>query len=255
MRGREPCRNPVSSYSMSLQCPRLRKGRGSGRMAPRLRPDASRVEVRVPRSGREIMPGSDTHLVRKVKCDETRPACRKCTSTLRTCDGYSHVQQLPPSSAACQIAALRADLSIDICGCPRSKRSISFFRRRTSPQLAGFFKSEFWGRLVLQTAHREPAVRHAVIALGSLHEASEYRASSMNAARTFALEHYNLAIRELLLPLSQNGAQSVDVCLISCILFTNFEVSAISYTHSPSGCSNDTLHLISPEVPEHERSP
>ncbi|KAH8666980.1 hypothetical protein BX600DRAFT_462995 [Xylariales sp. PMI_506] len=36
--------------------------------------------------------GCLTCRIRRVKCDETRPACMKCTSSLRTCDGYAHVQ-------------------------------------------------------------------------------------------------------------------------------------------------------------------
>jgi hypothetical protein len=39
--------------------------------------------------------------------------------------------------------------------------------------LPGIFDPTFWTRLVLQATHHEPAIRHAVIVLGALHENSE----------------------------------------------------------------------------------
>jgi hypothetical protein len=101
--------------------------------------------------------------------------------------------------------------------------------QRTSPQLAGFFGSDFWERLILQAAYHESAVRHAIVAIGSVHEQFEHQTAMVDVNRVFALEQYNLAIRGLLVPLSQSGKRGVDVCLISCILFTCFEVRPILY--------------------------
>ena len=95
---------------------------------------------------------------------------------------------------------------------------------RTCPQQAGFFGSDFWERLVFQAAYHESAIRHAIVAIGSLHELLERRTVTKDVDKTFALEQYNLAIRDLLIPLSQTGERGVDVCLIACILFTCFEV-------------------------------
>jgi hypothetical protein len=96
--------------------------------------------------------------------------------------------------------------------------------QRTRPQLAGFFSSDFWETFVLQAAYHEPAIRHAIVAIGSIHELFENESAIIDANRTFALEQYHLALRELLAPLSETGQRGVDVCLISCILFTCFEV-------------------------------
>lgn len=95
--------------------------------------------------------------------------------------------------------------------------------RHTCPQLAGFFGSDFWETLVLRAAHHEPAVRHGLIALGSLHE---HQALRPGDHATFALEQYNFAIRGLLSPSSENGRPSADICLITCVLFICFEVRA-----------------------------
>lgn len=106
----------------------------------------------------------------------------------------------------------------------QSKRSFAFFVRRSSPQLAGFFGSDFWERLVLQAAHHETAIRHAIVAIGSSHELLETQPGTKDMDRTFALEQYNFAIRDLLNPTVRNRERSVELCLISCILFTCFEV-------------------------------
>lgn len=173
-----------------------------------------------------------THTVRRVKCDEARPECLRCISTQRVCDGYlpldPHVGSgAHPGASSIGIptstsAAITAGPSIDIHhACETSRRSFSFFIRRTSSQLAGFFGSEFWERLVPQAAHHESAIRHAVVAIGSLHE---QKTVGRDSGVRFALEQYNLAIRALLAPLSQNKEQGVDICLMTCILFACFEV-------------------------------
>ncbi|KAH4069175.1 hypothetical protein HBH98_012240 [Parastagonospora nodorum] len=42
--------------------------------------------------------GCKTCKIRKVKCDEEKPFCKRCTSTGRTCDGYD-VTFRPPSNS------------------------------------------------------------------------------------------------------------------------------------------------------------
>ncbi|KAM3086214.1 hypothetical protein ACMFMG_000351 [Clarireedia jacksonii] len=168
--------------------------------------------------------GCLTCRTRRIKCDETRPACLKCTSASRTCDGYNYDNILPPSgnNPGTQIT-LVSNPTLNIHNTPQSHRSFNFFIQCTSPQLAGFFGSDFWERLVLQAAHHELAIRHAVVAVGSLHELVNDQVEVTDARKCFALEEYNLAIRELLVPLSRDGVRDVDVCLIACVLFTCFE--------------------------------
>ncbi|KAM0172516.1 hypothetical protein ACHAPF_007395 [Botrytis cinerea] len=124
------------------------------------------------------------------------------------------------------MSLITTNSSFDILSSPQSKRSFAFFMQRTCSQLAGFFGSDFWERLVLQTAHHESAVRHAVVALGAIHELSEQKAQISDIDKAFALEQYNFAIRDLLAPLSRNEKRGVDVCLIACIIFANFESMA-----------------------------
>ncbi|KAF5967687.1 C6 zinc finger domain-containing protein [Fusarium coicis] len=88
------------------------------------------------------------YLVRRVKCDEARPSCVKCTSTGRTCDGYE------------EAAEQQAPIQTVIAGYGNSQeaRSIQFFIERTLSQLTSFFPDEFWGISILQ-GHTETAIR------------------------------------------------------------------------------------------------
>ncbi|KAI1084144.1 hypothetical protein F5B20DRAFT_523817 [Whalleya microplaca] len=196
--------------------------------------------------------GCLTCKIRRVKCDEKRPECLRCTSTRRICDGYpdSHEQRphSSPSSIAIVPVTVIAGPSIEIYASLQSKRSFAFFVQRTSPQLAGFFGSDFWERHVLQAAHHESAVRHAIVAIGSLHELLDLQGAMTDPNGAFALEQYNLAIRDLLVPLSQNGERGVDLCLMSCILFACFEnmqghhASAMSHIQSGAKLLRETVY-------------
>lgn len=107
------------------------------------------------------------------------------------------------------------------------RRSFEFFLLNTAPQLAGDFECAFWERLLLQTVHHEPAIRHVTVALGSLHEhfqRDEVSSRVLATDNTFAQRQYLRAIR-CLMP-SPGASLSIDVCLISCVLFACFEVRA-----------------------------
>ena len=109
------------------------------------------------------------------------------------------------------------------------RRGFDFFRTRTVPQLCGFFDNDLWQRVVLQATFREPAIRHAVFALGSLHERFEMGdltvfASNLDKVQGgLALKQYIKAINHLVTSKTENK-QSLDVCLIASVLFACFEV-------------------------------
>ena len=119
---------------------------------------------------------------------------------------------------------------LDARGSDEERRCFDFFLNRTASQLSGFWDSDFWDCLILRATHHQPAIRHAVLALGSLHERFEAGDSSVlnpiwdKREGGFALKQYNHAIQHLIRPASE-GQQAVDVCLIACLLFACFEVS------------------------------
>lgn len=134
-----------------------------------------------------------------------------------------------PASSSC-IALALTNMDFHCIGGADETRCFEFFRYRTSPQLAGFFPSEFWSNLVLRAAFHEPVIKHAILALGSLHERfSNGDQSIFNPIWTkgeggFALVQYNQAIKHLVKPVDE-GQQAIDVYLIACMLFSSFEVS------------------------------
>jgi hypothetical protein len=182
----------------------------------------------------------DPSRIRRVKCDEGSPSCRRCSSTGRICDGYavpaSSKTSPPPPLDNTAISLVQSSKPARPCGLSvysddfgsnPEQRSFHFFCVNTAPQLTGLFESSFWDRFVLQAAHYEPAVRHAAIALGALHENTmRYGLGNWEKVQgTFALQEYLKAINILVQPLSQHKTQALDVTLMSCVLFTCFDVS------------------------------
>ena len=193
-------------------------------------------------------------LVRRIKCDEAKPNCHRCTSTGRKCDGYESPDQpasrsssatpnleiavsVVPTRQKVPISRLLKGPVLTVDGDEQEKRTFHFFRERTVPGLCGFFGSEIWERLVLQTTFQEPALRHAVFALGSLHERFEMGdrtvfASNLDTVQGgLALRHYTQAIGHVIKRSTSKDSRSLDVCLIACILFACFEVSRTLLHH------------------------
>ncbi|KAA8566423.1 hypothetical protein EYC84_008988 [Monilinia fructicola] len=124
-----------------------------------------------------------------------------------------------------------------IDGDDQERRSFHFFVEKTAPELAGFFESQFWTKLVLQRCHSDNAIRHAIIALGAYHESFKFDDIKLLEGRSvddpkqrFALMQNNKAIRHLTGNLSHHGnPQTPEVILISCLLFICFEAMQGNY--------------------------
>ena len=110
------------------------------------------------------------------------------------------------------------------------RRSFHYFRTRTALHLAGYFSSDFWDLSVSLSSHYHPIIRHAVVALGSIHERFENDDSSILSSNYdthqggFALQQYTYAISELTKSIARKEQQTIDTILIACILFACFEV-------------------------------
>jgi hypothetical protein len=107
------------------------------------------------------------------------------------------------------------------------QHALQFFVRHSAPQLAGYFDSPFWQRMLLQSGRHSPAVKHAIAAIGTLHEklligVDDRDATSQRKTR-FALEQCNQSIQHLTKPVE--GATTLDLRLMltTCVLFTCFE--------------------------------
>ena len=112
-------------------------------------------------------------------------------------------------------------------GSYQERSAFEVFRSQVTSQLSGHFDAWFWDTVVLQASHREPTIRHAVLALSGLVQrarSQDRTAINIDASEgVFALQHYNQAIRELK-SAAQKRELTLDVCLITCLLFASFEV-------------------------------
>ncbi|KAH6606102.1 c6 zinc finger domain-containing [Trichoderma cornu-damae] len=103
-----------------------------------------------------------------------------------------------------------------------------YFRRYTVTKLPGLFRCEFWGSLVLQASEQEPAVLHALTALGAAHKNEEH----------LSLTEYNKAIQHLRQSLNRGDKGALRVCLITCMLFVCIELLRGGFKAGHSHLSN-----------------
>jgi len=157
--------------------------------------------------------------IRHVKCDETHPSCIKCTSTGRKCDGYG----LITTALENQTVSILQGKFNNLPGTSEEKRGLSFFLLNTAPELSGYFTNCFWGQLIVQASMAEPSLRHALIALGSLHEEfTNKRLTYSTQDHSFAMWQHTQAIRQLRKLLAE-GRHAPVTALMSCLLFVCFD--------------------------------
>ncbi|KAE9381930.1 hypothetical protein N431DRAFT_551928 [Stipitochalara longipes BDJ] len=203
----------------------------------------------VPRKGTpKSRGGCLTCKVRRIKCDETRPHCVRCTSTGRKCDGYgsrSPTAILPDSGlTALSIKPFPSQT-------PES-RSIDFFRTCTLPNISLHFGSPGWTRLVLQASYSEPAIQHAVIALGALHEQLENRNNSGSQSIThidnsldYAAQQFTQALIFLGALLTKSDNRSIELALLGALMCMYYEALQENFETSRVHLENCLLVLKS----------
>ncbi|EAW12072.1 uncharacterized protein ACLA_008320 [Aspergillus clavatus NRRL 1] len=190
---------------------------------------------------RKSRTGCITCKIRHVKCDEQKPECQQCTKTGRKCDGYdpnrTNPQAEQKNTAVEGAADVRTQLGVDQRlvlrpGTREERRYIDFFSTQTSRALAGFFNSNLWRSFLPQLSHSQAAVRHAVVALGALHEYVyvllargdfDPRQKLPFQNEQFIVQQYNQAIRHLVVHLASPN-QVPHLTLITCCLFICLEI-------------------------------
>ncbi|OJJ43891.1 hypothetical protein ASPZODRAFT_145825 [Penicilliopsis zonata CBS 506.65] len=187
--------------------------------------------------------GCRTCRVRRVKCDEARPACQRCVSTGRVCDGYGiwggggnaygdrHRREETPSFQLVE-GKLQKSLQPTVMATVTEQFCADWLIGRTSKKIGGVFPSEFWSRLVVQATAQEPAVRHAALALASAHRGDTMSWSETctapgyrNGDEKFTLQQYNKAIACL----QGRAVDDKDICqirvaFIACMVFITLEI-------------------------------
>ncbi|OBT89238.1 hypothetical protein VE02_04267 [Pseudogymnoascus sp. 03VT05] len=234
-------------------------------------PPAKKTRARRPK----VKTGCKTCKLRGVKCDEAKPICRRCISTGRTCDGYgiwggggnaygsvsritnpslpSHPLPLTPiTSTTCipgPLTSTRTLPPLRGATTQHEQRAFEYFLHRTSRKLPGIFDSPFWSSLVFQASARDPAVLHALIALGAvdLGKATRELACAKERVRGYervALVQYNKAIVGLGVHFRSRDGDARRVALITCLLFICIELLRERFKTANTHLSNG-LKLLS----------
>lgn len=159
-----------------------------------------------------------------MKCDETYPACNRCISTGRTCDGCTQrsdeweIVTIPSVSPG--LGRRPSPSKYD----GKAEASFTFFQRRTADYLAGLFDRQ-WKELVLRAAEQNDAIYHAVLAIGSMHKSFMSRQwLNIEEEDTYAVKQYSRSLRTL----ASKRSATVDTVLAACIIYIGFEVCRIS---------------------------
>ncbi|KAK3290378.1 uncharacterized protein B0H64DRAFT_427660 [Chaetomium fimeti] len=162
----------------------------------------------------KVKTGCLTCKKRKVKCDEVKPHCRRCTGSGRKCEGYPQDRPSPPPMS---VGAGPESHSV-LFASPAERRSFFYFQSQACKPLGGHFNSSFWGREVMQAAIHYPPVRHLVIAIGSAYEAFE--SGSTGQETQFILQQCNQSIGHLTTLGRPTDAPSVEVtcCILTASL-------------------------------------
>ncbi|KAF2185302.1 hypothetical protein K469DRAFT_739026 [Zopfia rhizophila CBS 207.26] len=210
-------------------------------------PNTTSIELpkRARRYGAKVKTGCITCKIRRVKCDEKKPNCLRCISTGRKCDGYAQNKkdfQFQALSLS-QASSFRYTVPM-FSGFDDNVHYLEFYHHCAGPTLSSKFDNEFWSRISLQMAQSEPAVRHALIALGYLHKTEP---GNLKHARSgFAADHeprtllfhYNRSVRCLVDRMAE-PSYSREVGLVTCVLFICIEFLRGNYhtafTHLRSG--------------------
>ncbi|KAL2870720.1 Zn(II)2Cys6 transcription factor [Aspergillus lucknowensis] len=158
---------------------------------------------------------------RRIKCDEAKPNCRNCTRSKREC---AYASASPDGKSDLRIVIYTPKASF--AATEAEKHSLEFFLARMRSRFPMHFTQP-----VLQAAHQEDVLAHAVIALGAMQQVYEYDDSSAigtwSPLSQFAMQQYGKALRLLrdrvILNARGKGTTSPDIILISCIFFACFE--------------------------------
>lgn len=78
---------------------------------------------------------------------------------------------------------------------PNELRSHRFFMEVTAPSVAGALNTDFWLYEIPRVCHNDEAIWHAVVSLGSAHEAYVSGVAPKPGDSVFTLQHFNAAIQ------------------------------------------------------------
>ncbi|KAH8670131.1 hypothetical protein BGZ60DRAFT_527620 [Tricladium varicosporioides] len=178
---------------------------------------------------------------RRVKCDEEKPICKRCSLGPWTCSYVHNVPKIRrkstkgsslttevPSTPDLQVPSFIETPLTPMGLSGEDARCYDYFRTVMVRKISGFFETEFFDKILLQLSYSEPAIWHALLAFAAFASPEEYFLPGGTSAvpifsRRFALDHYYKALRHLTGRMSQRQLP-VEVILTACFAFSGLEL-------------------------------
>ncbi|OAA56184.1 Zn(2)-C6 fungal-type DNA-binding domain protein [Niveomyces insectorum RCEF 264] len=189
----------------------------------------------------KVKTGCATCRIRKVKCDENKPFCRKCVDTGRTCDGYeSPFRHLTSQSIKSgRTGGVRSGAGVQP---PRpalpalgevAPEDIELLNRYFSTKTMFDVKlgCDEEAKQILQASLTDPPIRHAVSSLRALREhletSGEVTASFTQETPSrdyeYGVQQYCMALGGLASNLSSPDSNGLKSALLCCQIFISIE--------------------------------
>lgn len=178
----------------------------------------------------------DQNRARKVKCDETKPSCRRCVGTGRNCGGYEihfrhYVSQSDRVTPACPTQSSMSPQLVQRAWTDITPRNIDLLERcfTTKTVFGADLGCKEDARRILEASLRDPTIQHAVVSLTSFRKDFETTGISSSpidgqySGQYLGLRRYSLAIKGLSSKLSTSDLDKPYFALLCCQLFISTE--------------------------------
>ncbi|KAK6837121.1 hypothetical protein RU639_001593 [Aspergillus parasiticus] len=179
--------------------------------------------------------GCRTCKARRIRCDESWPACKRCTSTGRRCDGPSKAATSVTVSFAhvVTIGTMKKLPASIVYENDQEARYVAYFLERIALGSAGQSNIPSLRALMIQGVLGDAAVRECAIAMSVLMLEANAKQQSTgcllasscgNARYKLALKKYGKALSSVRALLSHSDRKSVEAALLCGIICIWFEV-------------------------------
>ncbi|KAH8892632.1 hypothetical protein GQ53DRAFT_840948 [Thozetella sp. PMI_491] len=162
--------------------------------------------------------------VRRIKCDEEKPFCRRCTSTGRKCDGYSPPPGSKHQDSLVAMAPAPAHmLSFLPDDSELQRRCLAMHVGKAGDQLT-CHQTSYWREILLPLAYEHPTIRYALVSLSLFFQDWQQDIGLRHRVNSVALEQYNLAIKYQLRSLNSGKGVNSTVALACAPIFVTIEM-------------------------------
>lgn len=189
--------------------------------------------------------GCSTCKLRRVKCDETLPSCKRCLDTGRICDGpspggiiirlYQNQQRTLPELRVAPALPL-SEAFLD----STEARAFDFYLQCAAPALGGVLDREFWQVLLPRLCHQDATIKHAVLAISTLYENPLFDAYHpppvgivYTGEQRRALRWYARSVSGVITgSQADDELRQIETALLTCLLFTSVEVQQVNVVNT-----------------------